>query len=249
MATDDERVYFRIDPDNLTDDAIDDYSEQLWRALVAQVEGDSCRLHSASGTSTLSRAWRTPAPGREKSDGSSGGGAMVTSLAGTEVTVPFVPGQEFEGVKSEWLLGRLRLDPAASPVDALEGIHVVLDDELLEYDDLPEAIFGEGPSSGFLASFSNGDIISGSINLAGEWLEHFAIEVEHTFTHVGNGADPRGLVFERLPEICARWTPTEHETFLIESPYLSADDASDRLWVLDLAGEAGHVNLNDVPLR
>lgn len=173
----------------------------------------------------------------------------MTRLAGTEVTVPFVSGQEFEGVTAEWLLDRLRLDPAASPVDGFEGIHVVLDDELLEYDDLPESIFGEGPSSRFLASFSNGDIISGSINLVGEWLEQFAVEVEHTYAHVGTGADPRGLVFEKLPEICARWTPTEHETFMIESPHLSADDASDRQWVLDLAGEAGHVTLNDVPLR
>lgn len=32
MATDDERILIRLDPGKLTDDAIDDYAEQLWRA-------------------------------------------------------------------------------------------------------------------------------------------------------------------------------------------------------------------------
>lgn len=173
----------------------------------------------------------------------------MTRLSGTEVTVSFIPGQEFEGVAAEWLLPRLRLDPAASSVEVLDGLHVVLDHELLEYEDLPESIFGEDPRSLFLASFTDGDMISGSINLVGEWLEHFAAEVEHTFTWVGRAADPRDLVLDRLPEICDRWTPTEHETFNIESPRLSPDDAADRQWVLGLAGDAGHVTLNGVPLR
>lgn len=173
----------------------------------------------------------------------------LTRLSGSEVTVCFVSGQEFEGVTAEWLLPRLRLDPGASPVDAFEGIHIVLDDEMLEYEDLPESIFGETSGALVLASFTDGDIISGSIHLVGEWLERFAVEVEHVFTHVGKDADPRDLVFESLPEICQRWTPTEHETFIINSPHLSAGDAADRQWTLDFAGEAGYVVLNDVSLR
>jgi phosphate uptake regulator len=42
MATDSERIFIRLDPDNLTDDAIDDYVEQLWRALTSRLKGDSC---------------------------------------------------------------------------------------------------------------------------------------------------------------------------------------------------------------
>lgn len=40
MATSDERIYVRLDSDDLTNDAIDDYAEQLWRAVAPRLKGD-----------------------------------------------------------------------------------------------------------------------------------------------------------------------------------------------------------------
>ena len=42
MATDDERTFIQIDSDKLTDDAIDDYAEQLWQALTARLKEGPC---------------------------------------------------------------------------------------------------------------------------------------------------------------------------------------------------------------
>lgn len=34
-----ERIYIRLDPDKLTDDAIDDYAKQLWQAIADRLKG------------------------------------------------------------------------------------------------------------------------------------------------------------------------------------------------------------------
>lgn len=34
-------IFIRITPDKLTDDAIDDYAEQLWQELAARLKGDT----------------------------------------------------------------------------------------------------------------------------------------------------------------------------------------------------------------
>ncbi|MEX1210884.1 MAG: hypothetical protein WEA35_08470 [Candidatus Nanopelagicales bacterium] len=34
-----ERIYIRLDPDKLSDDAIDAYAEQLWQAITARMKG------------------------------------------------------------------------------------------------------------------------------------------------------------------------------------------------------------------
>lgn len=66
MESDDERILTRLDPGKLAGDAIDDYAEQLWRALTARMEGDSCPLHSATRAPTPSRAADTHAWAREE---------------------------------------------------------------------------------------------------------------------------------------------------------------------------------------
>lgn len=42
MATDDDRIFIHIDSDKFTDDAIEDYAEQLWQALTALLKEDPC---------------------------------------------------------------------------------------------------------------------------------------------------------------------------------------------------------------
>ena len=37
-----ERIFIRIDQDRLTDDAIDNYAEEMWRALMARLKGEQC---------------------------------------------------------------------------------------------------------------------------------------------------------------------------------------------------------------
>jgi len=36
------RIFIRMDQDRLTDDAIDDYAEEMWRALMARLKGEQC---------------------------------------------------------------------------------------------------------------------------------------------------------------------------------------------------------------
>ena len=170
-------------------------------------------------------------------------------LAGDEAEVLFSPGDEFEGVTSEWLVPRLRLDPAASPVDAEMGLHVVLEDEHLEDLGNEWSIFGTSNGHASLASFGNGDIIGGSIDLSGDWVEFFAPEIEHVYLWVGPVDDLRRLVYSELPSAASYWEPTEDQLFEVESPHLDADNPEDRAFILDLAGEAGEVTLNGTGLR
>lgn len=38
-----ERIFIRIDQERLTHDAIDDYAEDMWRALMARMKEESCQ--------------------------------------------------------------------------------------------------------------------------------------------------------------------------------------------------------------
>lgn len=173
----------------------------------------------------------------------------MRTLSGHEDEVLFSPGEEFQGVTSEWLLPRLRLDPAASPVDVELGLHVLLDDEVLE--DLTDTapIFGTRNVSASLASFGDGGIIGGSIGLEGDWIEFSAPEITHTYTWVGPVEDLRRLVYTELPEAVSYWEPTEDQLFEVESPHLDPDNPEDRAFILDLAGDAAEVTLNGSLLR
>lgn len=170
-------------------------------------------------------------------------------LAGDEFVVWFRDGDDFSGVTEEWLRPRLRLDPACKEVDLFErtGPSVFLNGEELEDMDIYALLGGD---MGELCSYGNGGIIGGRVELVGGWLEVYDPELRHTLTWVGS--DPsrlRELALERIADGMYDWEPQAHEVVEVTSPFLDPADASDRLAILAVAGDAGSVQLNGTELR
>jgi hypothetical protein len=178
----------------------------------------------------------------------------IRVLTGTEETVVFAPGDEFTGVNFDWLAPRLRLNPAASPVDLMIGMVIYLDDDFL---DIPDGdliqditdVIDVGPHDGELVSYGNGGVIGGRFDIRGGWVEDSAPEVRHALTHIGEAPDLHALARAYLVTGFDCWEPQDHELCEVDSPYLSADNPGDVDVTLAVACRAGVVRLNGTVLR
>jgi len=173
-------------------------------------------------------------------------------LRGDETDVPFVPADEFTGVSEGWLLSRLRLDPAASPVDVTDtSLMVYLDGDPVE--DLQDnlAIFGDPTKHAEVVSFSEGDagVIGGRFEVCGHWLHFWAYEIADVYTWIGQRVDLAQLAVECLSTDARYWEPQDGQTYMVESAYLDANDEQVRQTLLELAGAASAVILNEVKLN
>lgn len=179
---------------------------------------------------------------------------IVRSLTGTEEIVMFVPGESFTGVTPEWLLPRLRLDPASSSVNLMDGLVIFIDDEPFDLpdgdviQDISDVLDPEAPD-GEIVSYDNGGIIGGRFDLVRGWIRDWSPEVREDLVFVGEDPDLHTLAREKLVEGTFYWEAQEHELFNVDSPYLSAEDPADVEFVLGAACEAGRVVLNGVALR
>ena len=169
-------------------------------------------------------------------------------IAGNEEVVFFQDGDQFFGVSLEWLLPRLRLDPACGQIDILEGGPIiVLDNEIQEDLDI-YAMLGADEAS--LCAYDNGGNTGAPYSIAGGWLISFAAEDRHTLTWIGTGShDLRQLALDKLSEAMSDWMPGPHERCDVTSPYLQAHNAEDVGNILVLAGEASPVSLNGIVIR
>lgn len=177
---------------------------------------------------------------------------MIRRLTGDEAVVLFSPRDQFTGVDADWLVTHLRLDPAASPVDLMEGsLHVYLDDEPIE--DLTDHshIFGDDSPDETLASCSDGDagIIGGTFDLTGEWMHFWAHEIADLYTWVGTSPDQRALAMLGLSTDARYWEPQQGQTYSVDSSHLDSASPDDRAFVLGLGSGADVVILNGVRLK
>lgn len=176
------------------------------------------------------------------------GSREVRFLTGGESVAFFQNGDQFFGVHLDWLLARLRLDPACGEIDILEGgLGIVLDNEIHEDLDI-YGLLGADETS--LCAYDNGGNTGASYSLAGGWLLDSAADDRQLVTWIGTGPhDLRQLALDKLYEAMRDWMPGPYERCYVTSPHLKADDAEDVANVLDLACEASPVTLNGIELR
>lgn len=169
-------------------------------------------------------------------------------LTGGEDIVLFQDGDQFFGVDLDWLLPRLRFDPACGEIDIHEGGPIiVLDNEIHEDLDI-YALLGTGETA--LCAYDNGGSIGASYSLAGSWLLDFAAEDRRRLTWIGTEPrDLRQLALDKLAESLGEWMPGQDERCDVTSPYLQADTAEDVENVLALAWDASPVTLNGIEVR
>ena len=148
----------------------------------------------------------------------------------------------------DWLLPRLRLDPASEVVDVMYGGPIiVLDNEIHEDLDIYSLL---GATETDLCACGNGGNTGSSYSLAGGWLIDFAAEDRHTLTWIGTGPhDLRELALDKLAEAMNEWMPGSNQRCDVTSPYLHAHNAEDVQNILVLAGEAFPVTLNGIVVR
>ena len=176
------------------------------------------------------------------------GRGQARFLTGGEDVVFFQDGDQFFGVELDWLLPRLRFDPACSEIDIHEGGPIIgLDNEIHEDLDI-YALLGADETD--LCAYDNGGNTGASYSLAGGWLIDFAAEDRHTLTWIGIGPhDLRQLALDKLSEAMGEWMPDPDQRCDVTSPYLQAHKAEDVENILVLAGEASPVTLNGIVIR
>lgn len=176
--------------------------------------------------------------------------------SGLEAEILVQPHDWFFGVEKDWLMERLRLDPAISPLDLGDshGFTVLLDDDEFELpDELPDGDFehllGSSPLDGELVTYGNGGNIGGRFDIVGGWVQDWSPEIRNCYTWLGADPDLGELATSYLSEGMEYWEPNEGELFEVTSPHLDAADPQDADNVLSIAGESGWVTLNGVSLR
>lgn len=175
---------------------------------------------------------------------------------GAEDEILVRPDDWFFGVEKTWLLGRLRLDPAASPMDLEDrlGFQIYLDEDMIDIpDELPEGDFytllGSGSFDGALVTYGNGGIIGGRNDITGGWIQDWSPEIRNSFVWLGPDPDLHALATSYLSQGIEYWEPNENQLFEVTSPYLDASAPEDVDDVLLLSGDAGVVTLNGTVLR
>jgi hypothetical protein len=169
-------------------------------------------------------------------------------VSGSEHEVEFVPGQHYSGsVTPEQLLGRLRLSPAAAPLDLLQTpLHVWLNGDLVDVDD-PTTVLGDGGSPNEYATASAGEA-TGIIESYGMWLRECWPEQSDTLTlrPIANDFSDCALSWAADP-VC-RWMDESPEGDIdIVSPVLSSTSPDHVRALLDAAGQCAFlVSLNGV---
>lgn len=178
----------------------------------------------------------------------------VRVLDGTEIEVLFHPGEQFTGVTAEWLAPRLRLDPAASPVEG--EIFLYLDEEDLHYDSRLENLGGQplGPqeNSGSVVSVECDDFYGKSAYIDGNWLVREEDDPTDTiYEYLAEGTDMVDFALGLLSDLLEDADPSMNEFSVIEvsSRFLDASQSEVVAEVLALAGQAGAVFLNGTQLR
>jgi hypothetical protein len=86
--------------------------------------------------------------------------------------VLFTPGDEFHAIAPEDLLPRLRVDPAASPVNLMQCAFTVYIDDV-EYDVDPDTAFGRFEA---ILSITGDNTVGYVISRCGDWWTHWAAD-------------------------------------------------------------------------
>jgi len=109
-------------------------------------------------------------------------------------------------VDPDWLLPRLRLDPACGEIDIHEGGPIIVIDNEIHEDLEIYTLLGADEMD--LCAYDNGGNTGASYSLAGGWLIDFAAEDRHTLTWIATGPhDLRQLALDKLSEAMGEWMP------------------------------------------
>lgn len=180
----------------------------------------------------------------------------VRLLEDDDAAVLFRLDQEFTGMPMAWLVPRLRLDPAASPVDVSGGMVVYLDGDDI---DIPDSstieditdVLGSGPNDDASAWVDDGGVMGVRFSIHGGWLRDTSPEGPDwdTLTWVGAGIESRAVLMGALVDFMVEWGPDPDVPIHLGCTCLSVDDPDDVQAALSIAGDATDVSLNRTTLR